>query len=394
MVATRRLVMVATTGRADYGLLRPVFRALERSRGVTARWLVTGGHLQRRLGLTIRDIERDGVRRSIDTVTLGAASDSPAGIATSIGRGVMGAARLFARRRPDILLVLGDRFETLAIVAAALPFNIVVAHVHGGERTEGAIDEGIRHAITKMSHLHFVSNREHGRRVRQMGEQAWRIIVSGAPGLDAVRGLKPTTAAALTRRLGVDVCRRTLLVTYHPETLRPGRALAHFQAVLAALDRLGAPVVFTIPNADIGRSRLQAALDKAVARRADWTVVSSLGQQDYFSLLTHVGAMVGNSSSGLIEAPSFGLPVVNVGDRQRGRVRARNVIDVAPTAQAVEAAIRRALRPAFRRSLRGLRNPYGAGGAAARIARRLATVSLDDRLIVKTFVDLRAGSSS
>lgn len=380
--------MVATTGRADYGLLKPVVRALQRARGVTVRWLVTGAHLQRRLGLTIREIERDGFRPIVDTVTLGAGSDSPEGIATSIGRGVVGAARLFDRKRPDILLVLGDRFETLAMVAAALPFNIVVAHVHGGERTEGVIDEAIRHAITKMSHLHFVSNRDHARRVRQMGEEGWRITVSGAPGLDAIRGVRPTSAAALTRRLGVEVGRRTLLVTYHPETLRLERALPNFQAVLDALDRIDASVVFTIPNADTGRSRLHAALAAAVAGHPDRIVVNSLGRQDYFSLLTHVGAMVGNSSSGLIEAPSFGLPVVNIGDRQRGRTRARNVIDVEPTARAVEAAIRRALRPAFRRSLRRLRNPYGNGGAGARIARRLAAVPIDDRLIVKTFVDL------
>jgi UDP-hydrolysing UDP-N-acetyl-D-glucosamine 2-epimerase len=377
---------VVTTGRADYGLLKPVVRALEDAPNVKTRWLVTGAHLQRRLGLTIREIERDGFRRIIDTVALGSGVDTPEGIAASIGRGVTGAARLFARQRPDILVVLGDRFETLAVAAAALPFNIVVAHIHGGERTEGLIDEAIRHAITKMSHLHFVSNRDHARRVRQMGEESWRVTVSGAPGLDAVRGFVPTPSSVLARRLGVDVGRRTLLVTYHPETLSPERAGANFRAVLAALDRVDCPIIFTIPNADTGRSGLYADLQKAVGARPQRVVVRSLGQQDYFSLLAHVGAMVGNSSSGLIEAPSFALPVVNVGDRQQGRVRARNVIDVAPAARAVEGAIRRALTPAFRRSLVRLRNPYGSGGAARRIVQRLTTVPLE-RLIVKTFVD-------
>jgi UDP-hydrolysing UDP-N-acetyl-D-glucosamine 2-epimerase len=287
-----------------------------------------------------------------------------------------------------MLVLLGDRYETLAAASAALPFNIPIAHIHGGALTEGATDDAIRHAISKMSHLHFVAARAYAQRLRRLGEERWRITVSGAPGLDAVRRLARMSPAELEGDLGVPIGSATLLVTYHPETLDPDRA--HVAELLAALDRIDAPIVITSPNADPGRGAIQRAIETFVRRGPDRVLVANLGQRRYLSLLAAVGAMVGNSSSGIIEAPSFHLPVVNIGGRQRGRLRARNVIDAPARRGDIERAIRRALSPRWRRSLRGLRNPYGDGSAPRRIAAVLARTPLDGRLLVKRFADGRA----
>jgi UDP-hydrolysing UDP-N-acetyl-D-glucosamine 2-epimerase len=382
-----REIAVVTTGRADYGLLAPIVRALIDMPRVVVRLIATGAHLSRRFGLTVRQIEADGFGPILERVDLNLSDDSPKAIAAAIGRGTAGFGALFAKRRPDLLVLLGDRYETLSAASAALPFNLPIAHIHGGELTEGAIDDAIRHAISKMSHLHFVAARPYAQRLRRLGEEGWRITVSGAPGLDAVHDMERMSAAELERDLGVPIGRQTLLVTYHPETLAPGRAGADAAELLAALDRVGAPVVITSPNADPGRDPIQRAVEAFVRRAPDRVLVASLGQRRFLSLLAAVGAMVGNSSSGLIEAPSFRLPVVNIGDRQRGRLRARNVIDTAARRADIERAARRALSPRWRRSLRGLRNPYGDGSAAGRIVAVLARVPLDRRLLVKRFMD-------
>lgn len=382
----RREIAVVTTGRSDYGLLKPVIDALRARRSVRVRILATGMHVSARLGWTIDDIARDGLARLTEPIEVLVDADTPSAVAKSIGLATISFAQVFARSRPDMIVVLGDRVEALGAVTAAMPFNIPVAHIHGGESTEGAIDECVRHAITKMSHLHFASTPRYGARLRQMGEERWRVVVSGAPGLDNIRALDATPAPALARRLGIAIGRETLLVTYHPETLRPADAGRDVDQLLRALARSGRPIVFTAPNADTARD-VAGRIARFAAQSPQRVFASNLGQVDYLSLMKIVGAMVGNSSSGLIEAPSFGLPVVNIGDRQRGRIRARNVIDTPPRAGAIERALSRALAPAFRASLRGMRNPYGSGDAAARIAQTLAAVVLDRRLIAKRFVD-------
>jgi UDP-hydrolysing UDP-N-acetyl-D-glucosamine 2-epimerase len=235
-----------------------------------------------------------------------------------------------------------------------------------------------------MSHLHFVAAAAYGRRLRQMGEEPWRITVSGAPGLDSITALRPLPGSRLEKELGVPVDRRTLLVTYHPETL--GRSDEQSVAeLLAALDGTAAPMVFTMPNADTGRDAVSRSIANFVEGSPGRVWSHNLGHQRYLSVMARVGAMVGNSSSGIIEAPTFRLPVVNVGDRQRGRIRARNVIDVPPARRQIAAAIKRALDPRFRRSLASLKNPYGNGGASKRIARVLLSVPLDRKLLVKRF---------
>jgi UDP-hydrolysing UDP-N-acetyl-D-glucosamine 2-epimerase len=315
-------------------------------------------------------------------------SDSAAGVAASIGRTTQAFARVFAKSSPDLLVILGDRFETLGVVAAAVPFRLPIAHLHGGEVTAGAFDEGIRHAITKLSHLHFVAHRIYARRVRQLGEEPWRVLVSGAPGLDRARVRERVDIGDLEATIGVPIGRDTLLVTYHPQTLQPDRSSRELDSLLQAIARIDHPVVFTAPNADPGRDELLSRVREFVAGGPRRALVPNLGRR-YFAVLDRVGVMVGNSSSGMIEAPSFGLPVVNVGDRQRGRIRAANVIDVAGGARQIESAIRRGLSASFRARLRHRVNPFGDGRAGERIARVLASVPLDDRLLMKRFVDLR-----
>lgn len=386
MVARRdRTVAVLTTGRSDYGLIRPVIRALHATPGIRARLLITGTHVAADTGDITREITADALDRDAIRVNMECRGDSPRDAATAMGLGLQRAAAVFERERPDILVVLGDRFETLAIVAATVPFGIPVAHIHGGEITQGHMDDLTRHAITKMSHVHFVSNVAHADRVRQMGEERWRVVVSGAPGLDELRDFRPLGADTIAQRIGMAVDADTILLTYHPEAGSAKDAERHVREVMKALDALDRPVIMTAPNADPGRNRIRAAIARA-ADAPQRVLVESLGHELYFSVMAHAGVMVGNSSSGLIEAPSFQLPVVNVGDRQRGRLRARNVIDVAPRAAAVAAAIRRASSPGFRKSLRGLRNPYGSGRASQRIAAMLAQVPLE-RLSRKRFVD-------
>ena len=386
-VTARRRIGVVTTGRSDYGLLRPVIAALLAEPTVSVQVFATGMHLSKRFGHTISELRRDGHGRRLVTVPALLPGDDARSVATSLGRTTIGFAAALARHRPDILVVLGDRFETLGAAAATLPFEIALAHIHGGEVTEGAMDESIRHALTKLSHLHFVSAEPYAARVRQLGEESWRVMVSGAPALDALEGFTPTPAKVLSAQLGLPIDRGTVLLTYHPETLRGAATLADLDALLTALDEVGAPVLITAPNADPRRDAVARRLAQFAARPGR-AMVANLGQQNYFSIMRHLGAMVGNSSSGLIEAPSFRLPVVNVGDRQRGRLRPANVIDVPPETRAIARAVRRALNPDFRAGLAGLRNPLRKGRAGARIARRLAQVRLGPQLLRKRFADI------
>ena len=382
-----REIGVVTTGRSDYGLLKPIIHALLDERGVRTRIYATGMHLSRAFGYTVRDIERDGFRKFVVELPILFPGDDPASVAGTMARATARFASEFAKRTPDMLVVLGDRFETLGVVAATLPFNIPVAHIHGGETTEGAVDEVIRHAISKLSHLHFVAAAPFAVRLRQMGEESWRVTVSGAPGLDALENFQPTPVSQLERRVGVRVDRTTLLVTYHPETRRAADTARDVDALLAALDAFSGPMIFTAPNADPANAVVSRRIRRFVSAASNRTIMTSLGQQDYFSVMHYAGAMVGNSSSGIIEAPSFGLPVVNVGDRQRGRLRARNVVDVpSGSAAPIVRGIRRALSTAYRGRLTGVNNPYERRHAGRTIARRLARVPIDHRLLTKPFV--------
>ncbi len=387
-----RTIAVVTVGRSDYGIYRPVLARIQAHPDLTLHLIVAGMHLSPRFGDTVREIEADGMPIG-DRVDMLLSSDTPEGVAMSMGLGTIGFAQAYARTRPDLLVVIGDRAEMHAAAVAAVPFGIPIAHVHGGEITEGAIDDALRHSITKLSHLHFVSTDEYAQRVRQMGEQEWRVHVSGAPSLDSLATVPRLTLDELGHHFGFGSDRTPLLVTFHPVTLEPGQAEQQVTALLEAIATFDLPVVFTMPNADVGGGLIADRLSAYVRKAPAAWLVPSLGTVGYFSLMACAAAMVGNSSSGLVEAPSFGLPVVNIGARQQGRVRAANVIDVAAERNDIRRGITRALQPEFRASLVGMVNPYGSGHAADVIVNTLAQVPLDAGLVMKHFADLKGGAS-
>lgn len=379
-----RAIGVITTGRADYGLLRPVMSQIAGRSGLALTIYATGTHLSRAHGMTVDEIEADGfeVTERVEMLT---ASDSPLGVATTMALTTLGFAQCFARCRPDILVVLGDRSELHAAVVAALPFNLPIAHLHGGESTEGAIDDPLRHSVTKMSHLHFPATEFYARRILQMGEESWRITVAGAPSLDNLTSVAIPDRATLGQRLGFDEKRPFLLVTYHPVTREPEHASIRTRALIDVLEDEEREIVVTHPNADTGRHSVLAEMEGLAARRTNVRLVVSAGIDMYFGLMAHAEAMVGNSSSGIVEAASFELPVVNIGIRQQGRLRPPNVIDAGNEAADIRAGLDRALSPTFRAGLRGMTNPYGDGRAAERIVERLANVEVDRELLIKRF---------
>ncbi|MFA6034203.1 MAG: UDP-N-acetylglucosamine 2-epimerase [Myxococcota bacterium] len=382
-----RTIGVVTTSRADYGIYRPVLQKIRSDRSLALKLFVSGTHLSPAFGMTVSEIEADGYTVN-ERVKMPISSDSPLAVAKAMAMGTAGFARAFARSRLDILVVLGDRFEMHSAVVAALPFRIPVAHIHGGESTFGAIDESLRHSITKLSHLHFASTEVYARRIIQMGEEPWRVKVSGAPALDAVKSTKLLSASGMKSRFGLDFGRPLLLVTFHPATIEHDLAGKQAGELLAALEAIAMPVVFTMPNADTGGRVIRRMIEKWVATHPDAQKVENLGQKGYFSAMALSAAMVGNSSSGIIEAASFRLPVVNIGSRQDGRVRGLNVVDTGTGRGEILAGLKRALEPGFRKSQKALKNPYGDGRAAERIVRVLGNVRLDDRLIRKRFYDM------
>lgn len=387
-----RTIAAVTGARSDYGLLVPVLKGITADPTLRLKLFVTGMHLSPDFGLTVRDVERDF--EITERVEMLVASDTPEAISKSVGLGVIGFAQTYARHRPDILLVLGDRFETLAAVIAALPFTIPVAHISGGEATEGAIDDAIRHAITKMSHLHFVSLEEYRRRVIQMGEEPWRVTVSGEPGLDNISATPALSSAEMEGRIGMSLEPAPLLVTFHPATLEPGQTEIQTAELLAALDTVRMPIVFTAPNADTEGRVIASRIQDFVRQHPNSRYVTNLGTAAYLSMMRCSSAMVGNSSSGIIEAASFELPAVNLGSRQQGRLCGENVVHAEMKTDTIVRAIRLAVSPGFRKGLRGLANPYGDGKAAPRIVEVLKTVPLDRNLLVKTFYSTGKLSSS
>ncbi|MBI2677660.1 MAG: UDP-N-acetylglucosamine 2-epimerase (hydrolyzing) [Candidatus Koribacter versatilis] len=382
-----RTIGVVTGGRADYGILLPVLRAIQREPALALRLYVTGMHLAAEYGNTVQQIEADGIPIA-ERVPIGLTSDTPAGIAHSMALALAGFGKLFERAQPDILLVLGDRFEVLAAAAAATPFTIPIAHIGGGQITEGAIDDAMRHAITKLSHLHFVATAPDRDRVLQMGEQPWRVHLTGDPGLDHLHTLTFLSRAELERLIGLELLPAPLLVTFHPETLDYANTSLHVAELLAALENSERPIVFTAPNADTSGRTVRSAIEAFVAAHPRSKLVPSLGTQAYLSLMKLAAAMVGNSSSGIIEAASFELPVVDIGDRQRGRIHGKNVIHAAAMRSAIFAAIAKVLALGFRAALKGMRNPYGDGDSAEKIARVLLTATAGRDLLIKSFADL------
>ncbi|MFM8476576.1 MAG: UDP-N-acetylglucosamine 2-epimerase [Planctomycetaceae bacterium] len=388
-----RTISVVTVGRSDWGLYRPILEALRSAPDLQLHLIASGAHLVAGHGRTDETIATDGFTIH-DRVQMLLASDSPAAIAASMGLGTIGFAQVYERVRPDLLLVLGDRFEMHAAALAAVPLRIPIAHVHGGEVTAGAIDDALRHAITKYSHLHFASTSCHARRIIQLGEEPWRVTVSGAPGLDQLRRLRLLSAEELSAKLGISLDVPPLLVTQHPVTLQSEQAARQADALLEALSSQSRPIIITRPNADTRNTEILERLERFAAARSHVRLVSNLGTLGYFSLMKCAAAMAGNSSSGIIEAASFQLPVVNIGLRQQGRPRSGNVIDCGDSAEEIQAALDRALSAEFREHCRGVQNIYGDGHAAGRIVQVLRTTALSERLLIKSFHDLPESACS
>lgn len=386
---SRRRIAVVSSSRADYGHLYWVLRALQDHPAVDLRVIATGAHLSPGFGHTVDAFADDGF-------TLEAApeclldSDTDVGMAKTIGLGVLSLADLFGRLRPDLLLLIADRYEMLAPAAVALALRIPIAHIEGGDVSEGAIDDAVRNALTKMAHLHFVPTATARRRVLAMGEADWRVHRSGAPSLDhLVRSTLPDRAS-LESRLELTLDPAPLVVAMHPVTLAEDET-ADARALLDALTDIDRPIVFCYPNADTGHARILAWTRDFCRHRPDCRLVTNLAHLDYWALLREAAALVGNSSSGIMESPSLALPCVNIGMRQEKRERAANLIDCPGQPAAIRAAIERALDPAFRAGLAGMRNPYGDGTAGSTIARVLAEVPIDDRLRIKRALELGDG---
>lgn len=378
---------MVSVGRTDWSIWRPILDAIREHPDLDLRLYLTGMHLSPEFGMTVNQVLDEGfeVEERLEVLL---SSDSPQGVAKAIGLGVLDFAQVFSRSKPDILLVLGDRFETLAAVTAAMPFKIPVAHIHGGESTEGAIDESIRHAITKMSHIHFTATQFYADRILRMGEEARRVFVTGAPGIDTIRLNAPFSDGNFCHEFGIDISRPFLLVTYHPVTLEFEDTAFQIENLLCALDRIDTQVIFTYPNADTAGRSVLAMIKDFAASHCHSKLVVNMGSSGYISAMHHAAAMVGNSSSGIIEAAAFELPVVNVGTRQGGRTRARNVIDVGYPANEIFAGIEMALSDEFRDSLRNMQNPYGDGSASQKIVDVLRKIELGQTLIVKKFNDV------
>jgi UDP-hydrolysing UDP-N-acetyl-D-glucosamine 2-epimerase len=386
---SKRKVCVVTGTRAEYGLLYWLLREIEADPALELQLVVTGMHLSPEFGMTIRQIEADEFPIA-DRVEMLLSSDTPVGIAKAIGLGVIGFADVFARLRPDVLVVLGDRFEILAAAQAALVARIPIAHLHGGETTEGAFDEAIRHSVTKMAYLHFVASEPYRRRVIQLGEDPTRVFNVGTPGLDHVRRTPRLGRAEVEDFLGFALDAPLFVVTYHPATLSDDSAMEPLNELFRALLRFpDARFVFTKSNADTGGRAINRAVDHFVESYPNRArAFAALGLPRYHSLLAVADIVVGNSSSGLTEAPALGVPTVNVGDRQKGRLRAASVIDCDELEEEIVAAIETALSSGFRDRIKGQVLPYGIGDASPAICRVLRKATLNDGLLQKHFHDI------
>jgi UDP-N-acetylglucosamine 2-epimerase (non-hydrolysing)/GDP/UDP-N,N'-diacetylbacillosamine 2-epimerase (hydrolysing) len=374
-----RTIAVVTTSRADYSHLYWPLRRLAEHPAIALKLIVLGPHLSHEFGQTVREIEQDGF--AIDArIECLLSSDSDVGMAKTIGVAALGLADFLGQLRPDLMLLIADRYEMLAPASVALALRIPIAHIEGGEISEGAIDDAVRNALTKMSHVHFTATEAARTRVIAMGEEPWRVHHSGAPSLDHLRLRTLLTPDAIRSTLGVDIERPTVIVAYHPVTIARD-TLLETDALFEALETVPDQIVFCYPNADAGSRALIARTHAWAATRPTVTVFVNLPALTYWSLLRHASALVGNSSSGIMETPAFRLPTVNVGMRQQGRERARNVLDAEPNAPAILEALRRARSESFRASLTGMTNPYGDGHASDRIVEVLAQVPLGALLV-------------
>ena len=377
----KRTIAVVTSSRADYSHLYWPLHDLQQHPGVDLKLIVLGSHLSPQFGETVNTIEEDGFAISARIECL-LSSDSDVGMAKTLGVAVLGLADLLGQMRPDLLLLIADRYEMLAPAAVALTLRIPIAHIEGGEISEGAIDDAVRNALTKMSHIHFTSTEKARARVIAMGEESWRVHRAGAPSLDHLQRSPMLSREELEHRLRVDLNRRTAVVAYHPVTMLRDTT-GESDALFEALGQMDMQILFCYPNSDAGRYFLLEKTHAFISSYGDARIFVNLDAVTYWSLLRQVTLLVGNSSSGIMEAASFATPVVNVGIRQQGRERGRNVLDAPADGAAILEKINIASSQEFRCGLTGMQNPYGEGCASERIARVLGSVPLGEVLLMK-----------
>tara|TARA_B100000686_G_scaffold234524_1_gene242266 strand:- start:2309 stop:3478 length:1170 start_codon:yes stop_codon:yes gene_type:complete len=383
----KKKVCFVTGTRAEYGLLRHLIKLIHASSDFQLQIIVTGMHLSKKFGETYKEIEDDGfpIDRKIDLLLT---SDDPVGISKSTSLGLNGFAKAFDSLKPDLVLVLGDRYETLSAVIAAMFARIPIAHIHGGELTEGVIDEAIRHSITKFSHLHFVATEEYKKRVVQLGEMPSRVFNVGGMGVDAIKKINLLNRSDLQKSLGIKFKNKNLLITFHPVTLENNTSFLHMQELLNALENLSdTMLIFTMPNADTNGSVIFKMIENFVEKNNSSCAFNSLGQLHYISCIKEVDAVIGNSSSGLAEVPTFKKPTINIGDRQKGRIMAKSVINCAPNSTEIKKSIKKVYNFEFKDSLRNVKNPYGDGGSSEKILGILKNTNFN-KLIKKEFYDM------
>ena len=382
---------IMTGTRAEYGLLKSLMQEINKDNDLELYLIVSGMHLSPEFGMTYKEIEEDGFEINAKVEML-LSSDSPAGISKSIGLGVIGFADEFQRADLDMLILLGDRYEALSAAICAMVMRIPIAHLHGGELTEGAIDEGIRHSITKMSYLHFTSTEEYRRRVIQLGENPERVFCVGAIGVENIKKINLMTKEELERSIHFEIDENTVIVTYHPVTLENNTVEEQFLNLLKVLDRNPKiRMIFTKANADTNGRIVNELIDKYAAQNSERACAfMSLGQKRYLSALKYCRIVIGNSSSGIIEAPSFGKPIINIGDRQKGRICADSVINCGYTQQEIQRAMETALTEEFENKARNCRNPYEKENTAANIISVIKDYLLNDKIkLKKGFYDIK-----
>lgn len=382
---------IMTGTRAEYGLLKSLMQEINKDNDLELYLIVSGMHLSPEFGMTYQEIEEDGFEINAKVEML-LSSDSPAGISKSIGLGVIGFADEFQRADLDMLILLGDRYEALSAAICAMVMRIPIAHLHGGELTEGAIDEGIRHSITKMSYLHFTSTEQYRNRVIQLGENPERVFYVGALGVENIKKINLMTKEELERSIHFEIDENTVVVTYHPVTLENNTVEEQFLNLLEVLDRNPKiRMIFTKANADTNGRIVNELIDKYAAQNSERACAfMSLGQKRYLSALKYCRIVIGNSSSGIIEAPSFGKPIINIGDRQKGRICADSVINCGYTQQEIQQAMETALTEEFENKARNCRNPYEKENTAANIISVIKDYLLNDKIkLKKGFYDIK-----
>ena len=384
----KRKVCIVTGSRAEYGLLYWLIKEVEADKNLKLQLIATGMHLSSEFGLTYKEIEKDfKIDKKID---MHLSSDTSIGISKSMSIAQTSFAKAYIELKPDIVVVLGDRYEIFSAVSSAMISRIPIAHLHGGEATEGSIDEAIRHCITKMSHLHFTATEEYSKRVMQLGEDSKRVFNVGGAGIENIKRLKLLTKVKFEKSINFKLKKKNVLVTFHPVTLEIKTSKKHFQELLNSIDELeDTNIIFTKANSDADGKIINQMIDKYTSKNSDKSIgVASLGQLNYLSALQYVDFVIGNSSSGLLEAPSFRIGTINIGDRQNGRIKADSVVDCLPNKKSIKKAIKIVYSKKFQKFLKDVKNPYGDGCASKKIIKVLKSVKLEN-ILKKTFFDIK-----